>query len=177
MVEVEVTRLGRDLSSNAYVVFLREKHGSRFLPIWIGEPEAYAIRVEMQHLNRERPLTHDLAKALILSLDGQLQRVTISRVHQRTYYAELHLRSHDKQLQLDARPSDSIAIALRLQAPIFVHDDLLMRPDESDADETETLASSADNASGAGLGGELSPEALKAYLTELKPEDFGKFRP
>jgi bifunctional DNase/RNase len=172
MVEVVVTRLGRDLSSNAYVVFLREKQGTRFLPIWIGEPEAHAIRVELQHLSRERPLTHDLAKALILSLDAQLQRVTISRVQQRTYYAELHLLSQHKLVQLDARPSDSIAIALRLNAPIFVHESLLMRADEADGEETETLATAADASVS-----ELSPEELKAYLTELKPEDFGKFRP
>lgn len=172
MVEVVVTRLGHDLASNAYVVFLREKHGTRFLPIWIGEPEAHAIRVELQRISRERPLTHDLAKALILSLDGQLQRVTISRVYQRTYYAELHLLSHDKQVQVDARPSDSIAIALRLDAPIFVHETLLLRADEVEGEETETLATATDSSMT-----ELSPEELKAYLTELKPEDFGKFRP
>jgi len=92
MVEVVVSRLGLDSSTNTYVVILQEKGGSRLLPIWIGQPEAESIVMHMNHVKRERPLTHDLCRSLIVGLGGTLRRVQITKVEQRTYYAELHLR-------------------------------------------------------------------------------------
>ena len=119
MIEVFVSRLGRDSSSNSYVVVLQEKNGERLLPIWIGQPEAESIVLHMHNVKRTRPLTHDLVRNLILGMGAQLRRVNITRVEDRTYFAELLIQLGDAVVQVDARPSDSIAIALRLDSPII----------------------------------------------------------
>ncbi len=125
MIEVTVSRLGLDSSTQSYVVVLQEKHGNRLLPIWIGQPEAESIVMQMHNIKRSRPLTHDLCKTLILGLGGTLRRVQITRVEKHTYFAELHVARGDELFEIDARPSDSIAIALRLSAPIFAEESLL----------------------------------------------------
>src|SRR5215210_1802632 len=125
MKEVVVSRLGLDSSSQSYVVILQEKDGERLLPIWIGQPEAESIVMQMHNIKRVRPLTHDLCKSLIVGMGGSLRRVHITRVEKNTYYAELHISRGDSVVQVDARPSDSIAIALRLSAPIFAAETLL----------------------------------------------------
>lgn len=170
MVEVVVDRLGVDSSTNSYVVILRERYGRRILPIWIGTPEAESIVMHINQHKRERPLTHDLCKALITALGGTLRRVTISRVHENTYYAELHLDRDVARIEVDARPSDSIAIALRLDAPIFAHELLLVPPDDSDDPDADTPSSSPPP-------DDMSSAQLQAYLATLRPEDFGKFKP
>src|SRR5918911_4349857 len=91
MVEVTVARLGLDSSTNSYVLILQEKGGARLLPIWIGQPEAESIVMQMHNVKRVRPLTHDLCKSLILGMGGTLQRVHITRVEKNTYYAELYI--------------------------------------------------------------------------------------
>lgn len=170
MVEVTVARLGLDSSTNSYVLILQERGGPRLLPIWIGQPEAESIVMQMHGIKRERPLTHDLCKSLIVGLGGTLRRVQITRVQKNTYFAELHIHRGDGVVQIDARPSDSIAIALRLSAPIFAPETLLTMvsedDDESEASETTPAAPAAE---------ELSAEQLKEYLENLRPEDFGKF--
>jgi bifunctional DNase/RNase len=171
MVEVTVARLGIDSATNSYVVILREKGGERLLPIWIGRPEAESILVQMNQLKRERPLTHDLCKALITGLGGTLRRVNITRVEKSTYYAELQIEGAGGLLALDARPSDSIAIALRLAAPIFAADTLLSAAD-GDADSHPAPPPESGRP-----GEELTAEQLQAYLETLRPEDFGKFSP
>lgn len=168
MVEVTVARLGLDSATNSYVVVLREKDGQRLLPIWIGKPEAESILLEMNQLKRERPLTHDLCKSLITGLGGTLRRVTITRVEKSTYYAELQLDGAKGLLAIDARPSDSIAIALRLAAPIFAPDDLLTATGDEPDDEATTRPPAEQ---------ERTAEQLQAYLEKLRPEDFGKFNP
>jgi bifunctional DNase/RNase len=168
MIEVVVSRLGLDSSTQSYVVILQEKEGERLLPIWIGQPEAESIVMQMHNIKRVRPLTHDLCKSLIVGLGGKLQRVHITRVEKNTYYAELHIARNGDVVQVDARPSDSIAIALRLAAPIFASESLLTDVQVEDAQETidaEQLRN----------GEELSAEQLKEYLERLRPEDFGKF--
>src|SRR5687767_4065179 len=125
MIEVTVARLGLDSSTNSYVVILQEKGGERLLPIWIGQPEAESIAVQINNIKRERPLTHDLCKNLIIGLGGVLSRVQITKVQKSTYYAELHIQRGDNIVQIDARPSDGIAVALRLAAPIFAQESLL----------------------------------------------------
>ena len=168
MVEVTVSRLGRDSSTNAYVVILREKGGARLLPIWIGQPEAESIAMEINQIKRERPVTHDLCRNIILALGGTLRRVQITKVQKNTYYAELHVASADRIVQIDARPSDSIAIALRLSAPIFAQESLLSSADD-DGDEEGAPPTRTPN------GEELDAEQLKEHLEKLRPEDFGKF--
>jgi bifunctional DNase/RNase len=179
MVEVVVSRLGLDSSTNTYVVILQEKAGPRLLPIWIGQPEAEAIVMQMNNVKRERPLTHDLCKSLIVGFGGTLRRVQITKVEQRTYFAELHITGSDGPVQIDARPSDSIAIALRLRAPIFAPEALLTAVDDSDEDAEGVYGSppatpprpepESDETDG------MNAEQLKAHLEGLRPEDFGKF--
>jgi bifunctional DNase/RNase len=170
MIEVRVDRLGLDSSSNSYVVILKEKQGERLLPIWIGQPEAQSIVMEMNSVKPPRPLTHDLCKSLILGLGGTLKRVQITKVKDNTYFAELHVHRGSDVVQIDARPSDSIAIALRLAAPIFAQESLLtaIAVEGGDAIQSEEpdLTPSTD---------EMSAEQLKEYLERMKPEDFGKF--
>ena len=117
MIEVTVAHLGLDRSTNTPVVILREKEGARVLPIWIGPAEASAIAMELQGMKAQRPLTHDLLKQVIIGLGGDLRRVVISAVKENTYFAELLIRRDDHVFQVDARPSDSIALALRLRRP------------------------------------------------------------
>ena len=170
MVEVTVARLGLDSSTNSYVVILQEKGGSRLLPIWIGQPEAESIAMHINSIKRERPMTHDLCKNLILGLKGQLRRVQITKVQKSTYFAELHIMRGEELVQIDARPSDSIAVALRLSAPIFAQDTLLTSVDGDDAEEPEEPDFEAVKSAE-----ELNAEQLKQYLENLRPEDFGKF--
>ena len=170
MIEVTVSRLGLDSSTQSYVVILQEKDGQRLLPIWIGQPEAESIAMQMHNVKRPRPLTHDLCKSLIVGLGGALTKVHISRVEKNTYYAELHISKdgNGDVVQVDARPSDSIAIALRLSAPIFAAESLLS--DVQIEETTETFDVGAAQAEA-----ELNAEQLKEYLERLRPEDFGKF--
>jgi len=179
MTEVTLARLGLDSATNSYVVILRELDGRRLLPIWIGQPEAESIVLQINGVKRERPLTHDLCKALIVALGGTLQRVEITKVLKSTYYAELHIATPAGLVLVDARPSDSLAIALRLDAPIFAADELLTVV-EGDDDEDEDDGPSFGPPAPALLPpprGEMTPEQLKAYLEQLRPEDFGKFTP
>src|SRR5688572_5227299 len=119
MVEVEVSRLGLDSATQSYVIVLQEKGGQRLLPIWIGQAEAESIVMEMHHIKRQRPLTHDLCKSIISGMGGELRRIQITRVEKNTYFAELHISRGETVFHIDARPSDSIAIALRLSSPIY----------------------------------------------------------
>lgn len=188
MIEVFVSRLGLDSASNSYVVVLQEKEGNRLLPIWIGQPEAESIVLHMHNVKRERPLTHDLVRSLIVGMGAQLRRVQITRVANRTYFAELQLQLQDNVVNIDARPSDSIAIALRLGAPIFANEDLLVEAaDEEEEGEDEEDATPDFSTPEQHFGvkdedaeptdAELTAEQLKRYLETLRPEDFGKFSP
>jgi bifunctional DNase/RNase len=172
LVEVEVMRLGLDRSNNSYVVILREKEGERLLPIWIGQAEAESIVIEMSKLRRERPLTHDLCKTLITGMGGTLRRIQITKVENRTYYAELHIRLDEKMIQIDARPSDSIAIALRFAAPIFAQEDLLTSLIFDDSSEESDAVPSAPESE---PSDEMTASELQKYLEKLRPEDLGKF--
>ena len=165
MIEVRVAHLGLDRTTNAPVVILRESDGARILPIWIGPAEASAIAMEMEGMKAPRPMTHDLLKQVVVGLGAELRRLVIADVRENTYYAELHLdRGAADRFVVDSRPSDGIALALRLHAPIFAAEKLL----------TEAV-----------LPGDAPPppapgidvEQLRRYLETLDPEDFGKFTP
>jgi bifunctional DNase/RNase len=163
MIEVQVVHLGLDQNTNSPVVLLRERDGERVLPIWIGPAEASAIAMEMQGVKAQRPMTHDLLKHVIVGLGGELRRVTITNVRDNTYFAELLIRRDEQVVQVDARPSDSIALALRLHAPIFTTEGLLnQRGAESGTPVPERR---------------LDAESLKQYLEKLDPQDFGRFTP
>ena len=181
MIEVVVSRLGLDSTTQSHVVILQEKDGERLLPIWIGQPEAESIVMQMHNIKRQRPLTHDLCKNLIVGLGGTLQEVHVTRVEKNTYFAELRILRGGEQVRVDSRPSDAIAIALRLEAPIFAAEELLTDVTVEESTEGESLEGDADaDAESEGppredSESELNAEQLKEYLERLRPEDFGKF--
>lgn len=175
MVEVTVQSLGLDRASSTPVVILQEKEGSRVLPIWIGPGEASAIAMELAGMKFSRPLTHDLFASALAGLGGSLQRVVITKVVENTYYAEMIIQRDGEFFSLDARPSDSIAVALRMDAAIFTSDELLENTaveiaEASDFDAAEPAAESEEEEKG-------TPKDLKEYLRRLHPEDFGRFTP
>ena len=178
LVEVRVQSLGLDRSSNTPVVILEELSGERVLPIWIGPSEASAIAMQLADMEFSRPLTHDLLVAVLGGLGGTLQKVIITRVEKNTYYAELIIHRNGEVFSLDARPSDSIAVALRVDARIFAQDELLERASievaEDEPVQDEEGAPEKDSPSGS-QG--MKPEELKEYLRRLNPEDFGRFTP
>jgi bifunctional DNase/RNase len=161
MVRMRVAHLGLDRSTNTPVVILQEEGGERTLPIWIGAPEANAIALEMQGAKPERPLTHDLMKHLVTGLGGELRRVVISGLRENTYMAELLIYRGGEVFEVDARPSDSIALALRMHAPIYSNEELL-QPGDQGGQTPETPA---------------DPDALKKFLEKLDPQDLGRFQP
>ena len=110
---------------NLPVVILEEQGGARSLPIWIGAAEAHSIAAEMKRKPALRPNTHDLANQLIQGLEGEIVRVVVNELHNGTYFATMVLISRGETVDIDARPSDAIAIALRADAPIFVRASLL----------------------------------------------------
>ncbi|MGH7561946.1 MAG: bifunctional nuclease family protein [Gemmatimonadales bacterium] len=161
MVRMRVAHLGLDRSTNTPVVILQEEGGERTLPIWIGAPEANAIALELQGAKPERPLTHDLMKHLVTGLGGELRRVVISGLRENTYLAELLIYRGAEVFEVDARPSDSIALALRMNAPIFTNDELLQGNRET----------------GTAPEAPSDPDALKKFLEKLDPQDLGRFQP
>ena len=168
LAEVKVYSLGLDRSNRMPVVILRERGGPRVLPIWIGPSEAKAIATQLVKVPHARPLTHDLTCSLVTGMGGTLIRVIVSRVEESTYFAELVVERGGELISVDARPSDSIALALRAGASILVEEDLLQavavemaRPDGNGSAED---------------GPVLGPEELKEHLRSLNPQDFGRFK-
>lgn len=190
LVEVQVQRLGMDQATNSPVVILKEKEGERILPIWIGPNEASAIAMHMAEMDFSRPLTHDLLVGVIGELGGTLVQVSISRVEENTYYAELEIHRGGEVMTVDARPSDSIAIALRADATILAAEVLLDRI-QVELEEAESAPegglsgpAAPPQQKGSGTGeaprsrrGGMSPEELEEYLKKMNPEDFGRFNP
>ncbi len=159
MIEVTISGLGIDGSSNSPVVILKEKDGKRVLPIWIGHNEASAIAMELAGVKFKRPLTHDLLKSFLVAFKANLIRVVIGDLKDNTYYASLFLKSGNETISVDARPSDSIALALRVKSPIFTTIELL-------TDIPINLSKPPE---------EYDPEKLRDRLKGMNPEDFGKF--
>ncbi len=178
MIRVTVARLGLDSQSESFVVVLTEVEGKRFLPIWIGRTEAEAIASHLQGVQRERPLTHDLFHSTLAIIDVALERVEIPRVAAGTFFATLLLRRGQEHWVVDARPSDAIALAVRSDAPVFVADDLLLDPAVDGDDDPSSGLFDAGNPMPTASDAPPTPaEALQRYLSSLRPEDFGKFRP
>ena len=151
-----VSGLAVDERTHTPVVLLREKSGSRMLPIWIGPSEASAIAIELTGRKFQRPLTHDLLKTIIDGLSAKVPKIAIVDLREKTYYAKVYIERDQELLAIDARPSDCIALALRTRSPIFVREELLR--DE----EAEDVSS------------EQSMEQLQKQLEEMDPDEFGK---
>lgn len=165
IIEVKISGLGFDKTTRTPVVLLKELDGERVLPIWIGPAEAEAIARAMEGVKPERPLTHDLMKSIIEGLKAKVTKVVITELKDNTFFAKIHLENQKSEgkgkslTHIDARPSDSIALALRVDVPIFVSNEIFTSSGTSMEIDEETKA-----------------EALKKYLENLKPEDFGKYK-
>jgi bifunctional DNase/RNase len=120
MIEVEIDSIRASLMNQHRIVILKDLHSERFLPIFIGQVEADAITTELQAAQRERPLTHDLLKSVISEMGGRLAYVLINDIRKETFYARLVIEVQGKKMDVDARPSDAIALAVRTKAPLFV---------------------------------------------------------
>lgn len=156
MIEVSVINVAIDVKSKMPVIVLKEKKGEKTLPIWIGLFEAQSIALAMENIKPPRPLTHDLAKSLIQKLRGEVDKVIINDLRHNTFYAKILIRQNGKDIQVDSRPSDAIAIALRLKIPIFIEEVVLDKV-----------------ATGASPIGDEEIKDFKKKLKDLKPEDFG----
>ena len=175
LVEVRVQSLGLDRANNNPVVILQERDGERVLPIWIGPGEASAIAMQLADWTFSRPLTHDLIVSVLGGLGGSLERVIITQVVENTYFAELIIQRNGGVISVDARPSDSIAVALRMKAKIFADEALLERA-TVEISEEESVSLDADSPEEFPPP-EVKPEDLEDYLRKLDPEDFGRFTP
>ncbi|MBN1122401.1 MAG: bifunctional nuclease family protein [Anaerolineae bacterium] len=145
MIQVEIDSIRVSLMSQDRVVVLKDPDSDRYLPIWIGAFEAEAIRAELKNVPVARPLTHDLLKAVILELGGAVDHIYISDLRNDIFYARVVLKADGRTLEVDSRPSDAIALAVRVKVPIYVADVVMERaaiePDE------EITASSAPKSS------------------------------
>ncbi len=127
LIELKVLRIEEDRNTETYIVLLRNDRHTDVLPIWVGAAEGNAIRQALEGVETARPMSHDLMKSFIDQLNVRVQRVVVTDVKDRTYFATIHLASKGVERTLDARPSDAIALALRTHSPIYVTEDVLRR--------------------------------------------------
>lgn len=152
LVEMVVESVRVHMLSTRHVVILKDAEGSRYLPIWIGAWEASAIAMRLQGLTAERPLTHDLFATTLAELGVRIERVVISELAEETYHARLYLRRESLEVQVDARPSDALALAVRGEVPIFAAESVLEQaalggdPDAVDEDDDTAEAADASEA-------------------------------
>ena len=173
MIEVYVSGLAFDTMSNAPVVLLKEREGERVLPIWIGPNEAGVIALELSGMTYKRPLTHDLLKSVLHGFNAQLQKVVVSGIEENTFFAKFYIQASEREIiEIDARPSDSIAMAVKMKAPIFISEEVedslivLSSPDgEEDVDEDDGEMKRDDS----------TARELRRRLRNIKPEDFGNY--
>lgn len=158
-VRMDVKALIVDPIANMPVVILRDADDRSFLPIWVGVFEANAIALQLEGVKTPRPMTHDLLKETIALLDGKVDRVVITKLHENTYYAEIHILVGGRPLVVDSRPSDAIALALRTGSPVFVEDEVLEKSRAQD-DSAEAQ----------------SHERLRKWFEEADPESLGKYK-
>lgn len=157
MRKMKVDKLGIDLLTHDPVVILKDSDGKRYLPILIGPFEATAIALALEGTPVPRPLSHDLMKTIIESLKARVLRIVIHDIHDNTFYAKVVLDAGNGSIEVDARPSDSIALALRTNSPIFVSERIIL--------EETVVDKSAE---------EQDLKKFKRYIDNLKPGDFLK---
>jgi bifunctional DNase/RNase len=157
-VEMKVRGLTLDPMSNMPIIILRDEEDKRQLPIWVGIFEANAIALELEKISTPRPMTHDLLKNVLEALEARVEKVVINDLRDNTFFALIHLRVRGAEVTVDSRPSDAIALALRVGAPLFVAEEVVQK-----AKTVDVTKESEDQ------------ERLKEWLENLKPEDFGKY--
>ena len=165
---VDYFDLRYDSHHKSPVLFLKDADEDRFLPVWIGELEASSIELAVIHKAAPRPLTHDLFAGVLRSLGARIVKVVIDRLESRTYYASLHLEHAGRELVVDCRPSDGVALALRENVAILVDDELMYNikfveaePGDADEDGAEVLHE-----------GEGEEEGFQDFLRTIRPQDF-----
>ncbi len=176
IVEVRVHGLILEPKTQQNIVILREQDGERILPIWIGPGEAQAIRRILSEEPFPRPLTHDLMFLVVEGLKAKVARCVIADLRENTFYATLVIERDGGILSIDARPSDSIAVALRAKAPILVNEQLLQPPPTAEEGETPSPPGGGGPGTGSESSDEEKAEQLRRFLERLNPEDFGKFQ-
>jgi len=157
LVPMSIKGLMLDPVSNSPIVVLKDEDEKFFLPIWVGIFEANAIALQLENVTTPRPMTHDLLRNFISELDARVTRVVINDLRDSTFFAQIRVISHDRTLELDARPSDAIALALRTEAPIFVEQAVL--------DQAQTITPD-----------EEGEEKSKKWFEQLDPDDLGKYK-
>jgi bifunctional DNase/RNase len=164
LVPMSIKGLMLDPVSNSPIVVLKDDDEKFFLPIWVGIFEANAIALQLENITTPRPMTHDLLRNLIAQLDARVTRIVINDLKDATFFAQIRLMiksgtGGDRMLEIDARPSDAIALALRTEAPIYVAQSVL--------EQAQTIT--PENA-------EESEEKSKNWFENLSPEDLGKYK-
>lgn len=159
LVPMTIKGLMLDPVSNSPIVVLKDDEEKFFLPIWVGIFEANAIALQLENVATPRPMTHDLLKNVIGELEGRVTRIVINDLRDSTFFAQIRVLTGGKTLEVDARPSDAIALALRTEAPIFVAQAVL--------DQAQTI--SPENV-------EEDDERSKKWLESLDPDDLGKYK-
>ena len=158
-VEMTVKGLTLDPLTNMPIVILKDRDDKRVLPIWIGLFEANAIALELERISTPRPMTHDLIRDIIMGLNATVTKIVVNDLKNNTFYAVIHLALDGNQIVVDSRPSDAIALALRIGAPIYVAAEVVNK-----AKSIDMTKESEDT------------DQLKEWLENLKPEDFGKYQ-
>ena len=170
LIAVRVDRVTLDTHTNRFVVILKDDVNNRWLPIVVGNTEAQAIALQLEQITPPRPLTHDLIKNLLDSLEAKIARVIVSDLRENTYYALISLKLNGNQSDIDARPSDAIALALRMRAPIFVSEDVMSKASVNDKDTvTEETPTDLDELE------QLDLDMQKA-ITDERYEDAARLR-
>ncbi|MBV8207655.1 MAG: bifunctional nuclease family protein [Acidobacteria bacterium] len=158
-VEMKIRGLMMDPVTNMPVVVLKDVGGETVLPIWVGIYEANAIALEIEKITTPRPLTHDLIKNLLIGLDTRVHKIVVSELREETFYAVIWLEREGRIISVDSRPSDALAVALRMDCPIYVADDVLKASRQASAN-----------------GERVSQEELRKWLEGLNDEDLGKYK-
>jgi bifunctional DNase/RNase len=148
-----------DPITNMPIVVLKDKDGDRVLPIWVGVFEANAIALQIENVATPRPMTHDLLRNVIVDLDGAVDRVVVSDLQESTFFAVIHLTVKGEHLVVDARPSDAIALALRMRAPILVEETVI--------DNAKSVDFASDS---------VDSNRLQQWLESLDPDEMGKYK-
>ncbi len=134
-IQMSVNTVLFDGRNSSYIVVLKDETGKRVLPIWIGAAEGNSIALAMSNMKASRPLTHDLIAAIFDRLEIEIARVVVSDLIDNTFYASLYLLQNNTEFHIDCRPSDAIAVAIRVKAPVFVQEEVLAKQDQSTIDQ------------------------------------------
>jgi len=158
---MKVSGLAIDPFTSMPIIILRDMEDKAALPIWIGLIEASSIATELEHIQLSRPMTHDLLKQLLDQFHITVDKVAVTELRDNTFYSKVYLKKDDQIVELDSRPSDAIAIALRTQAPIFVEKSVVDKSRKIDLGSTDE---------------EQKKRKWAEILESLSPEDFGKYK-